>query len=153
MVSFSIMCKRITSYSAEILLELVEVVRVFMVYFMVIKLVIFKVFEVSTRRLPSNGLDFLYVIADEISNRVKFDRPGLVAMANAGRPHTNGSQFFISVAPRLETLDQHHTIFGHVAEGFVINFFITTISYLLLLVFSVVFKTALNTNWNYKNCY
>lgn len=45
-----------------------------------------------------------------------FDRPGLLAMANAG-PNTNGCQFFVTVAP-TPWLTGHHTIFGEVAEGY-----------------------------------
>jgi len=53
--------------------------------------------------------------ADEIVPSLTFDEPGILAMANAG-PNTNGSQFFITVAP-TSWLDGHHTIFGKVIGG------------------------------------
>lgn len=52
---------------------------------------------------------------DEIVDTLKFDKPGLLAMANAG-PNTNGSQFFITTVP-TPWLNGHHTIFGKVING------------------------------------
>ena len=56
-----------------------------------------------------------YQFANEISEDLKYDRPGLVGMANAGA-NTNGSQFFITYA-ELPQLDGGYTIFGEVIEG------------------------------------
>ena len=52
---------------------------------------------------------------DEIDSSLTFDKPGYIAMANAG-PNTNGSQFFITTVP-TPWLNGHHTIFGKVIDG------------------------------------
>ncbi len=54
--------------------------------------------------------------ADEADQKVQFDSPGLLAMANAG-PNTNGSQFFITTA-KTPWLNGKHTIFGKVVSGY-----------------------------------
>jgi len=56
-----------------------------------------------------------YKFKDEIVSDLTFDKPYLLAMANAG-PGTNGSQFFITVAA-TPWLNGNHTIFGEVTSG------------------------------------
>ena len=56
-----------------------------------------------------------YTFEDEFDPDLRFDRAGLLAMANRG-PNTNGGQFFITYAPTPH-LNDLHTIFGEVVEG------------------------------------
>ncbi len=56
-----------------------------------------------------------YTFADEFHPELSFDRPYLLARANAG-PGTNGSQFFITTVP-TPWLTGKHTIFGEVVSG------------------------------------
>lgn len=56
-----------------------------------------------------------YEFDDEIAPNLTFEKPYMLAMANRG-PGTNGSQFFITVAP-TGWLQGKHTIFGQVVEG------------------------------------
>lgn len=56
-----------------------------------------------------------YRFRDEFESGIKFNRPGILGMANAG-PNTNGSQFFITCAA-APLLNGRHTAFGRVVQG------------------------------------
>jgi peptidyl-prolyl cis-trans isomerase B (cyclophilin B) len=52
----------------------------------------------------------------EYSAKAKHDKPGILSMANTGRPMSDGSQFFLTFVPTPH-LDGKHTVFGEVVKG------------------------------------
>lgn len=66
------------------------------------------------KSFPFQGSQVNYPFADEFESGRKFNKPGILAMANAG-PRTNGSQIFITHVP-TEHLNNKHTIFGQVVS-------------------------------------
>lgn len=57
-----------------------------------------------------------YTIEDEFTPELTHESEGILSMANTGRPHTGGSQFFITLAA-TPWLDGHHTVFGKIVKG------------------------------------
>jgi peptidyl-prolyl cis-trans isomerase A (cyclophilin A) len=77
---------------------------------------IIKGFMIQAGDISGKGnFDYVIKFKDEIVPSLKFDRPGVLAMANYGK-NTNGTQFFITVSPQPH-IDGWYTIFGRVVEG------------------------------------
>ena len=70
--------------------------------------------EKNIASFPFQGKDIAYPFKDEFQSGRKFNKPGILAMANAGK-NTNGSQLFITHIPTPH-LNNNHTIFGEVID-------------------------------------
>jgi cyclophilin family peptidyl-prolyl cis-trans isomerase len=79
---------------------------------------------------------------DKIHSRLRFNHRGVVACANAGTPHTNNSQFFITF-DRCDWLDKKNTIFGKVSSQFKARF--TILAALRMVMAAMVLKVCSGT--------
>jgi cyclophilin family peptidyl-prolyl cis-trans isomerase len=79
---------------------------------------VLKNYLIQAGDITGTGGNFQAVIPfeNEIVTALKFDHPGVLAMANNGPPKTNTTQFFITVVP-APALDAKYTIFGRVVDG------------------------------------